>query len=208
MNILITGFEPFGDEKINPSWEAVKALKDRIQNAEVFTLELPTEFDRAAEIVIYEADKHDADVVISIGQAGGRAAVSVELIGINYKHSTMADNAGIIPTEEKIKEDGDDGYFTNLPVIEMVNNIKSYGIPAYVSYSAGTYVCNDLLYSLLYDIKKRNLKRKAGFIHVPYIHEQVLRKNINTPSISLERLIEALHIAIETIIKRGWEVWI
>ncbi len=203
MNILITGFTPFGNEKINPSWEAVKLLKERIENTNIYILEVPTEFGRASEIVIKEADRVDADVVISIGQAGGRAAVSVEFIGINYMHSNMADNAGIIPNQKRIKEDGDDGYFSNLPVMEIVNNIKSFGMPAYVSYSAGTYVCNDLLYSLMYDIKKRNLDRKAGFIHVPYIHEQVLDKCNYTPSISLERIVETLQIAIETIIKKG-----
>lgn len=203
MNILITGFTPFGNEKINPSWEAVKLLKERIENMNIYILEVPTEFGRASEIVIKEADRVDADVVISIGQAGGRAAVSVEFIGINYMHSNMADNAGMIPNQKRIKEDGDDGYFSNLPVMEIVNNIKSFGMPAYVSYSAGTYVCNDLLYSLMYDIKKRNLDRKAGFIHVPYIHEQVLDKCNYTPSISLERIVETLQIAIETIIKKG-----
>lgn len=202
MKILITGFTPFAGEKINPSWEAVKALKEKIDD-ELFIKEIPTVFCQAAEVVMAEADKVDADVIIAVGQAGGRASITVEFVGINWRKAGIPDNAGNIPKGEKIKPDGEDGYFSNLPVFNIVENIKKSGLPAHVSYTAGTYVCNELLYTLMYNINKTSKSRLAGFIHLPFIPEQVLNKESNMPSMSIENMVDGLKIAIETIKEQG-----
>lgn len=147
--LLITGFAPFGGEEINPSWEAVRALPERILEYELTKLHLPVVFGEAAKIAIAEAEKIRADVVLCIGQAGGRAAVTPELVGINLKNATIPDNEGNQPGDEPIAEGGDAAYFSTLPVRKIVDAISAAGIPARLSYSAGAYVCNELLYSLL-----------------------------------------------------------
>ncbi|WP_425539660.1 pyroglutamyl-peptidase I [Microaceticoccus formicicus] len=203
MKILITGFTPFGNENINPSWEAVKILKAGINDENIFIKQIPTVFREAAEVVMEEADKVDADAIVAVGQAGGRASVTVEFIGINWKKTGIPDNAGNIPKGEKIKSDGEDGYISNLPVFDIVDNIKKSGVPAHVSYTAGTYVCNELLYTLMYNIKGNNKSRLAGFIHLPFIPEQVINKGEDIPSMGIDHMVNALKITIETIKEQG-----
>lgn len=147
--LLITGFAPFGGEEINPSWEAVRALPERILEYELTKLRLPVVFGEAAKIAIAEAEKIRADVVLCIGQAGGRAEVCPELVGINLKNATIPDNEGNQPGDEPIAEGGDAAYFSTLPVRKIADAISAAGIPSRLSYSAGAYVCNELLYSLL-----------------------------------------------------------
>ena len=149
MRLLITGFAPFGGEEINPSWEAVRALPERILEYELTKLRLPVVFGEAAKIAIAEAEKIRADVVLCIGQAGGRAEVCPELVGINLKNASIPDNEGNQPKDEPIAEGGDAAYFSTLPVRKIADAISAAGIPARLSYSAGAYVCNELLYSLL-----------------------------------------------------------
>jgi pyroglutamyl-peptidase len=149
MRLLITGFAPFGGEEINPSWEAVRALPERILEYELTKLRLPVVFGEAAKIAIAEAEKIRADVVLCIGQAGGRAEVCPELVGINLKNATIPDNGGNQPKDEPIAEGGDAAYFSTLPVRKIADAISAAGIPSRLSYSAGAYVCNELLYSLL-----------------------------------------------------------
>lgn len=149
MRLLITGFAPFGGEEINPSWEAVRALPERILEYETTKLRLPVVFGEAAKIAIAEAEKIRADVVLCIGQAGGRAEVCPELVGINLKNATIPDNGGNQPKDEPIAEGGDAAYFSTLPVRKIADAISAAEIPSRLSYSAGAYVCNDLLYSLL-----------------------------------------------------------
>ena len=190
--LLITGFAPFGGEEINPSWEAVRALPERILEYELAKLRLPVVFGEAAKIAIAEAEKIRADVVLCIGQAGGRAEVCPELVGINLKNATIPDNEGNQPGDEPIAEGGDAAYFSTLPVRKIADAISAAGIPARLSYSAGAYVCNELLYSLLAHFE--GTKTRAGFIHVPYIPEQG-----KTPSMSLDDIKTALTIAIKNI---------
>ena len=150
MKILLTGFDPFGGEKVNPAWEAVKQVKDEIKGSEIIKLQIPTVFGKGPKKIEEKIEEINPDVVLSIGQAGMRSCVSVEYIGVNARVARIPDNEGNEPMYEKIQEDGADGYISNLPVPEIVENIKKAGLPAYVSFTAGAYVCNDVLYSIRY----------------------------------------------------------
>lgn len=192
--LLISGFDPFGGEKINPSYEAVKLLPDVIGEYELTKIELPTVFGRAAEIMIEKIEEIHPDAVICVGQAGGRRGITPEVIGINLRDASIADNAGNIPKNEKIRTSAPDGIFSTLPVREMVEAIKAEGLPASLSYSAGAFVCNDLLYSLLYEFKDTEIK--IGFIHVPFLPEQA-REGV--PSMQLSEIVRGLRAAVECI---------
>ena len=180
MKVLITGFDPFGGEPINPAWEAVKRLPDNIDGVEIVKLQIPTVFKKSAKKLFENIDTVKPDVVICVGQAGGRYEFCVERVAINLDDGRIPDNEGYQPVDVKVFEDGENAYFSNLPIKAMVEEVKKAGIPAAVSNTAGTYVCNHIMYSLLYYINKNNLNIKGGFIHVPYITEQVLDKK-NTP---------------------------
>lgn len=199
MNILVTGFDPFGGEETNPSWEAVKRLPDTIQGAEVRKLQLPTIFSQAAAKVQAELEKEEVDVVLSVGQAGGRAAMTPELIGINYMQARIPDNAGEQPNGA-IVEGGEDGLFSTLPVEKIVEELKNANIPAELSFSAGSFVCNHVLYSTLHYIRKQGIKTRAGFIHVPFLPEQAAKQKRASASMSLEQIVRGLEIAIKTTI--------
>lgn len=192
--LLITGFEPFGGERINPSWEAVKHLPDKVGNFRLVKLELPVAFGKAAELAISAADKAGADAVICVGQAGGREAVTPEVIGINLREASIADNDGNKPQNMPVKAGGQTAYFSTLPIREMVEAIKKAGIPAKLSYSAGAYVCNDLLYSVLDRFYGTSIR--AGFIHVPFLPEQAKK---GKPSLTLEQMTAALAAAINVL---------
>lgn len=189
--LLITGFDPFGGEHINPSWEAVKLLPDRIGAYALWKIEIPTVFGAAAQRVLEKAAEVDPDVILCIGQAGGRAAVTPERIGINVRNAKIADNAGNQPREEPIVPGGPDGIFATVPVVAMAQAIQDAGLPGAVSNTAGTFVCNDTLYTLLQHYAGTSVR--AGFIHVPNIPEQ------GTPNLPLEQTVQALTAAIEAL---------
>ena len=190
--LLITGFDPFGGEQINPSWEAVSALPDEIGGYTLTKLRIPVVFAESADAVLKAADGLSPDVILCIGQAGGRNAVTPELVGINLRHAQIPDNKGNQPLDEPISQGGKTAYFSTLPVRKMATAIQNAGVQAQVSYSAGAYVCNDVLYTLL--SRFENSTVKVGFIHIPYCTAQN-----KTPSIPLEDVIKALTIAIESI---------
>ena len=190
--LLITGFEPFGGESINPSWEAVSLLPGEIKDYALTKLRIPVVFGEAAAQVIAAAEALQPDAVLCIGQAGGRAAVTPELVGINLRHGKIPDNAGNQPKDEPIAAGGETAYFSTLPVRTMAEAILARGIPSQVSYSAGAYVCNDVLYSLL--ARYKDTDTKVAFIHIPYSAEQN-----KEPSMELTRIAEALIAAIEAI---------
>ena len=190
--LLIIGFEPFGGEKINPSWEAVKALPGKINDYELIKLCLPVVFGEAAEIAVREAEKQNPDVIISIGQAGGRAAITPELVAINLRHAKIPDNKGNQPKDEPIIEGGAAAYFSTLSVRKMADAISSVGIESGLSYSAGAYVCNDLLYTILSHFD--GTKTKAAFIHIPYCKEQD-----KEPSMDMTEIIKGLTALIENL---------
>lgn len=198
MKVLITGFDPFGGEKINPAWEAVKALPDNIDGIEVVKLQIPTVFKKSAKKLFENIDSVKPDVVICVGQAGGRYEFSVERVAINIDDGRIPDNDGYQPVDSFVFEDGENAYFSTLPIKAIVEEVKKVGIPSAVSNTAGTYVCNHIMYSLLYYLNKNNLNIKGGFIHVPFIPEQVVEKK-NTPYMELTRITKALEIAIKAI---------
>ena len=189
--LLITGFDPFGGESINPSWEAVKLLPDTIGDYQLHKLQIPTIFGVAPQKVLEAAAAIKPDVIISVGQAGTRDSVTPERIGINMRSARIADNAGYIPVEEKIIPDGADGIFSTLPVAAMVDAIRAAGLPAAISNTAGTFVCNDTLYSLLHHYQGTQVR--CGFIHVPWLPEQ------GTPNLTLENTVQALIAAISAL---------
>lgn len=185
--LLITGFMPFGGDAVNPSWEAVNVLPDAIGAYRLEKLLLPVEFGRAAALAIEKAEAVHAAAVLCVGLAAGRNAVTPEVVGINLRDARIADNAGVQPQDEPVVPDGPAAYFSTLPVRKMTEAIQASGIPAALSYTAGTYVCNDLLYSVLH--RFRDSETRVAFIHVPGLSE----------TFSLPVLARALTAAVEAI---------
>lgn len=186
--LLITGFDPFGQDRVNPSWEAVKALPDTIGDFTLCRLEIPTVFGKAAQTVVEKADEIHPDVILCIGQAGGRSAVTPERIAVNIRDARIEDNAGYQPAGERIDPAGDAAYFSTVPVEAMAQAIRENHLPGMVSNSAGTFVCNDTLYTLLRHYQGTGVQ--VGFLHVPYLPEQ------GEPSLGLEETVAALATAI------------
>ena len=192
--LLITGFDPFGGEAVNPSWEAVQLLSDEIGNYRLTRRQIPTVFDKAAKIVLDTAAQLAPDVILCIGQAGGRSAVTPEAVAINLREARIADNEGVQPINTPVIPDGPAAYFATVPVREMVSAIQQAGLPAALSLSAGAFVCNDVLYSLLHDY--HGTDTRVGFIHVPYLPQQAKE---NQPSMTLEEITAALEAAIKVL---------
>ena len=190
--LLITGFEPFGGEEINPSWEAVSRLPSEIGEYSLTKLLLPVTFGTAADIAIDAAGELCPDVILCIGQAGGRNAVTPEMIAINLRYATISDNNRFKPCYEPVIENGPSAYFSTIPVRKIAEAIDASGVPSKVSYSLGTYVCNDLLYILLAHFHDSNTR--VGFIHVPYCTEQN-----KEPSMSIDDIVKALIVAINNL---------
>lgn len=200
MRVLITGFDPFGGEKVNPAYEAVKLLPDVIAGAEIRKVEIPTSFSGSVKAVKRQMEEFVPDIVINVGQAGGRAGITVEKIAINLKDAGIPDNDGEMPSDQPVQENGADAYFSTLPVKRMVEYIKSQGIPCSVSYSAGTYVCNCIMYQILHMTATEKRKMQAGFIHVPFSPEQAVLKGAATPFMPVEMTARALLYAVESAV--------
>ena len=192
--LLLTAFTPFDGERINPALEAVKLVKDKIGNLEIIKLEVPTVFGKSIDTVREAIEREKPDFVLSIGQAGGRAEITPERVAINLNDARIPDNEGNQPIDEPIFPDGENAYFSTLPVKAMVEAIRREGLPSSLSNSAGTYVCNHLMYGVLYYLDKRP-SMKAGFIHVPYIPEQVKNKK-EMPALPLSDIVRGLEAAI------------
>ena len=192
--LLITGFDPFGGADINPSWEAVKLLPDVIGDWELTKLEIPTVFGLAAQTVLDVATELCPDAVICVGQAGGRDAVTLEVFGVNLQHARIKDNAGNQPLAVPIVQGERASHRATIPVLEMVRAVREQDLPCRLSYSAGRFVCNDLLYTLLQYYQKSSTK--VGFIHVPYLPEQA---KDGQPSMSIEQIVKALTISIQAM---------
>ena len=199
--LLLTAFTPFDGEKINPALEAVKLVKDRIGNLLIVKLEVPTVFGKSIDTVREAIEREKPDFVLSIGQAGGRAEITPERVAINIDDARIPDNEGNQPIDETIFPDGENAYFSTLPVKAMVEAIRKEGLPSSLSNSAGTYVCNHLMYGVLYYLDKRPVI-KAGFIHVPYIPEQTKNKK-EMPALELSEIVRGLEAAITAIAING-----
>lgn len=200
MKILITGFDPFGGEKVNPAYEAVKLLPDEIREAKIIKLEIPTSFNGSKKAIEEALEMYHPDVVISVGQAGGRAEITPEWVAINLAEAGIPDNDGNQPVESTLEADGPAAYFATIPVKAMIQNIRAHGLPGNISYTAGTYVCNSVMYRVLHLADKKYPGMRAGFIHVPFAMEQLVEKPSGTPGMALGDIARALEYAIEAVI--------
>lgn len=199
MKLLITGFDPFGGEQTNPAIEAVKRLPAAIAGATVVPLEIPTVFGTCAEVVRQAIITEQPDVVLSVGQAGGRSALTPELIAINLDDGRIPDNAGFQPVDQPIQPNGPAAYFTQLPVKAMAQAIRQAGLPSHVSTTAGTYVCNHIMYQVQHLRATEFPQLQAGFIHIPFLPEQVVQRS-GVPSLSLTDDVRGLTAAIRAIV--------
>ena len=174
--VLVTGFEPFGGERTNPSWDIVEMLPAKIAGLRVEKCRVPCEFGRAIEVVAEAIERHEPAVVLCLGQAGGRSRLGVERVAINVDDAGAPDNAGAQPIDEPIAAGGPPAYFATVPVRAMVAAMRQAGVPAELSNTAGTYVCNHLMYGVLHFLAATGRAVRAGFVHVPYSESQVLDK--------------------------------
>ena len=201
MKVLVTGFTPFNQETVNPSYEAVKALPENIGGAEIVKLEIPTAFSLAGPTLQTAVETHRPDIVICVGQAGGYAGIAVERVAVNLRDASIPDNEGAQPVDEPVVSGGPTAYFSTLPTKEIVQALRQNHIPAFLSYTAGTYVCNNLLYTLL-DLTHRTCPDvMGGFIHVPYSLEQAVDKPRGTPSMDILQTKKGLEIAVNVSIQ-------
>ena len=197
MKVLVTGFTPFGGEQINPSWEAVKRLPEHIGEMTITKREIPTEFDAACAALRAAMDELRPDAVLSVGQYGGANGIRVERVAVNLRDARIADNAGAKPVDEPVVPGAPDAYFATLPTRRIVEKLRGEDIPAQLSYSAGTFVCNNLLFCALHESARKFPAARCGFVHVPYLPEQA--KDGSAPSMSLALMVRALTAALETI---------
>lgn len=194
--VLITAFEPFDGEVVNPSWEVVSHLHDHmICGVKVVSKQLPCVFGESLQALYAAIDVLQPVLVIAVGQAGGRPDVTIERVGINVDDARIPDNLGNQPIDNVIVEGGPAAYFSTLPIKAIVEGIRESGIPASVSQTAGTYVCNHVMYGLMHYLAKHKNKVCGGFIHIPYLPEQAV-KHLGAPSMPASTVIRALEIAL------------
>ena len=205
MKVLVTGFEPFGGETVNPAQQIVERLPQQVAGAQVVRRIVPCVFGRSIEAVRQAEEQERPDVVICIGQSGGRDAICPERVAINISDARIPDNAGNQPIDEPIFADGQNAYFSTLPIKAIAAAVRQAGIPCQVSNTAGTYVCNHLMYGLLYHIQRSFPGVRGGFIHVPFLPQQVEQKP-GTPSLPLDDMVQAILIAIETCVNTRQDV--
>ncbi|WP_233078402.1 pyroglutamyl-peptidase I [Rheinheimera soli] len=193
--ILLTGFEPFGGEQSNPSWQAAQQLDgyqldDEVQ---IVSRQLSCVFEKSQHELETAIEEFNPVLVLALGQAGGRTELCFEKVAINFIDARIADNAGQQPVDKPVVSDGPTAYFTTLPVKAMVNSLRQQGIPAAVSYTAGTYVCNTVFYALMHQLKDKP-KVPAGFLHIPYAPEQAIGKAV--ASMPVDMVVQALKICL------------
>lgn len=205
MKILVSGFDPFGGEKINPAIESVKLLPDEIKGTKIIKLEIPTVARKSLKKLEEVIEIEKPDVVLSVGQAGGRTDISVERVGINMDDFRIKDNEGNQPIDEKIAKDGPDAYLVTIPIKAMVQKMIENKIPASVSNTAGTFVCNHVCYGMAHLASTKYPNMRTGFVHIPFLPEQVVDKR-NMPSMPLELIAKGLEYAIEAIVENKEDI--
>jgi pyroglutamyl-peptidase len=197
--VLLTGFEPFNGAAINPSWEAVRALDGWSgPGFAVVARQLPCVFGTALDVLRESIAGVRPDIVIAVGQAGGRSEISLERVAINIDDASIRDNVGNQPVDTPIVADGPAAYFTTLPVKAIVKALRLRGFPSGVSQTAGTFVCNHVFYGLMHHATGQPLK--GGFIHVPFLPEQAADRPERPPSMALRDIVDALRIAVEVAV--------
>ena len=198
--VLLTGFQPFGGEQVNPSWQAVSALHGaRIAGHRVVARELPVAFGTSLKVLRAALKETQPSLVICVGQAGGRAQLSLERVAINVDDARIPDNAGQQPVDVPVIAEGPAAYFSTLPIKAMREALRSAGFPVEVSQTAGTYVCNHVFYGLMHALRRQRAVR-AGFIHIPYSPAQA-SMHAGTPSVAVETVTEALRLAVQVALK-------
>lgn len=197
MKLLLTAFDPFGGAEINPALEAVRLVSGSIGTVEVVKLEVPTVFGQSIACVQAAIAREQPDAVLCIGQAGGRAGLTPERVAINISDASMPDNAGGQPVDVPVFAGGPAAYFSTLPVKAMVRAIRKAGLPASVSNTAGTFVCNHLMYGVLHTLAKSYPSVRGGFMHVPFAHSQTLERS--APSMSIPDIAHGIEAAIAAI---------
>ena len=195
--VLVTGFDPFGGEPVNPALTSVMQLPDEILGVQIIKKEIPTVFDKSIEVLYQTLKEEQPDMVICVGQAGGRPNITVERVAINQDDARIPDNEGAQPIDRTIFAEGPAAYFATLPIKAMVQNMKAAGIPAAVSNTAGTFVCNHIMYGALHFAATQQPSLKAGFVHIPYVPMQTVDKP-TMPSMSVADIVTGLTILIET----------
>ncbi|EEH63487.1 pyroglutamyl-peptidase I [Gleimia coleocanis DSM 15436] len=198
MRVLITGFDPFDNEEINPSWEAIKCLPTEINGIEVHKLQLPTSFERGVATLVEALFALRPDATIQVGQHGGVASLQIERVAINLANARISDNDGNSPKEKTILTKAPTAYFATLPTAQIVRELQASGIPAQLSYSAGTFVCNTVMFTALHFAATEMPTLKSGFIHVPYLPAQVVNRPA-VASMSLEMITAGLEKAISVL---------
>jgi pyroglutamyl-peptidase len=198
--VLVTGFTPFGGESINPSWEIVKALPDNIGGYRIEKLRVPAEFGKAIDVAGRAIDKWQPQVVLCFGQAGGRSRMSVERVAINVDDARIADNAGKQLVDQPIRSNAPAAYFCTVPVKAMAAGMSRAGVPSEISNSAGTFVCNHLIYGVLHHIASQGYATRAGFIHVPFMETQIMDRP-NTAALSLATMVSGAKAAIMAAVR-------
>jgi pyroglutamyl-peptidase len=201
--VLLTGFDAFGGETTNPSQQAVQRLATgpAPEGVHIVGVSLPVVFGEAIAAMTAAVSEHEPDIVICVGEAGGRVTVTPERFAVNLNDAPFPDNAGRQPIEATIVEDGPVAYRSTLPVTEMVQAMRAAGIPAALSSSAGNYVCNNVFYGLMHLIATTRPHLTGGFVHVPYMHEQVLHRADAQPSLSIATITDAIGIAVTTSVQ-------
>lgn len=205
MKALVTGFEPFGDDSINPSREALRRLPPRVGGLELATRVLPTAFDRALGALEDALATTGPDIVLCLGLAGGRAALSLERVAINVDDARIPDNAGQQPIDRPVVPGGPTAYLTTLPVKAAVAALRAAGLPAIVSNTAGTFVCNHVFYGLMHLAATRRLPLRGGFLHLPYLPSQAARQD-GAPSMALDDIVRGIQIVLEITATRREDI--
>lgn len=199
MKLLLTAFDPFGGEPINPALEAVKLVGDKVGGVDVVKLMVPTVFGKSVAAVAAAIEREKPDVVLCIGQAGGRFDMTPERVAINCDDARIKDNEGNQPVDTPIFEDGEPAYFSTLPIKAMVKAMRAAGVPASVSNTAGTFVCNHLMYGVLYTLAKKYPSVRGGFMHVPFVVSQVVNRPQPAPSMALQDIVTGIEASIKAI---------
>lgn len=195
--MLLTGFDAFGGEALNPSWEAVRRLRGaHLAGHLVVVRRLPTEFSRAPAVLFRALDRHRPALVLCVGQAGGRSAVSVERVALNLVDARIPDNAGAQPVDVPVVPGAPAAYLAPLPVRRLVTALRRAGVPAEASLSAGAFVCNAVFFALCHRLARAGSRTRAGFLHIPYLPRQVVDRP-KEPSLALETVVAALEVAVE-----------
>ena len=206
MKILLTAFDPFGGETINPAMEAVSLVSDRIGETEIVKLTVPTVFYKSIAVVTSAIEAERPNAVLCIGQAGWRSELTPERVAINLDDARIPDNEGNQPIDRTIFSDGAPAYFSTLSIKAMVQYIRNVGIPASVSNTAGTFVCNHLMYGVLYTLKKQFPDVCGGFMHVPFAAEQTVGRYASAPSMEIKDIARGIEAAIRAIAEHDRDI--